>query len=85
MKERRNLWVVIVLAVLLVGALAYIGIGEYASGKVVKENTIYQQGIQVGYEQTVIQIANSAVTCQQVPLVVGNQTINLIWVECLQF
>lgn len=83
MKER-SVWVVVVLAVLLVGALIYIGVDKYFDWKVNKDNTIYQQGIEFGYQQTVIQLAKSAATCQQVPLVVGNQTINIIAVDCLQ-
>ena len=84
MKERINLWIVVILVVLLVAALAYIGIGKYSTGRAVKDNTIYQQGIQLGYQEAVLQIANSAITCQQVPLVVGNQTVNVVWVECLK-
>ncbi len=37
-----------------------------------------------GYEQAVIQVAQQAATCQQVPLRVGNETINIIAVECLR-
>jgi hypothetical protein len=37
-----------------------------------------------GYEYAILQIAEQAATCQQVPLTIGEQTINLIAVECLQ-
>ncbi len=83
MKEK-NTWFVIVLAILLAAALIYIGVEKYSDWKADRDNTIYQQGIQYGYQQTVLQIANSASTCQQVPLVVGNQTMNVIWINCLQ-
>lgn len=79
----KSVWSVVILVILLAAALIYIGVDKYSDWKVNKDNTIYQQGIQVGYQQTVLQIANSAVTCQQVPLVVGNQTVNIIWVDCL--
>ncbi len=37
-----------------------------------------------GYEQAIIQIAQQAVSCQQVPLRIGNETMNIIWVDCLR-
>ena len=43
-----------------------------------------QEGFQIGYQQAKIDIIQMAVTCQQVPILLGNQTINLIAVECLQ-
>jgi len=82
MKER-NVWVIAILAFLLIAAVSYIAIDKYSDKKVERDNLIYQQGVQTGYQQTVIQIANSVSTCQQVPLVVGNRTINIVWIECL--
>lgn len=82
MKES-NVWVIAILAFLLIAAVAYIAIDKYSDKKVERDNLIYQQGVQTGYQQTVIQIANSVSTCQQVPLVVGNRTINIVWIECL--
>jgi hypothetical protein len=89
MKDNKSvLWVVMILAVLLVGALVYIGVDKYSAWKQNKENNLFQQGVQSGYQQgyqqAVLQIANGAVTCQQVPLVVGDKTINLIAVDCLK-
>ena len=43
----------------------------------------YQQGIQDGYNRAIIQIVQQAITCNQIPLTVGNKTINLIAVGCL--
>jgi len=37
-----------------------------------------------GYQIAILDIMQQAVTCQTVPLTFGNQTINLIAVECLQ-
>ena len=37
-----------------------------------------------GYQISILSIIQEAVQCKQVPLVFGNQTINLIAVECLQ-
>lgn len=36
-----------------------------------------------GYEYAILQIAQQASECQQVPLTIGNQTINLVSVDCL--
>ena len=44
---------------------------------------LYQQGAQDGYEQGIIQVAQQALTCQEVPLRIENQTISLIAVDCL--
>ncbi len=85
--------ITIALAVLLVIAGGYIGIGKYNSYKQEKDLEVFQQGAQYGYEQAVVQIAGMAVSCEQVPLNVGpqgddpegpNQIINMIAVDCLQ-
>ena len=68
------------LIVLLVLALGYIGFGMYSSW-----NQANQLGsAQYGYSQAILSIAQQAATCQQVPLMVGNDTINIIWIDCLQ-
>jgi len=76
--------ITIILAISLVLALGYIGIGKYSAYKQEKELGVFQQGAQYGYEQAVVQIAGMAVSCEQVPLQIENQTINMIAVECLQ-
>ena len=45
---------------------------------------IYNQGAQYGYEQAIIQVAQQVATCQQIPLKVQDQTINIVAVDCLQ-
>jgi len=72
-----------VVAVLLICAVGYIGYGFYAQAKVQKEISVFQQGAQYGYEQGIIQVAQQAATCQQVPLNIGNETVNVIGVDCL--
>ena len=93
MKISKQKLVIIILAVLLVIAGGYIGMIKYNDVKQEKDLGIYQQGAQYGYEQAVVQIAQMAVSCEQVPLNVGpsrddparpNQTINMIAVDCLQ-
>lgn len=75
---------IITLAILLVIAAGYIGLGKYNNWKQQGQIEVFQQGAQYGFEQAVIQVAQQAVTCEQVPLRIENQTINMIAVECLQ-
>ena len=76
--------VVVVLLVLLLGALGYIGYNYYTASKTAQQNTLLQTGAQYGYQQAVVDLAQLAVTCQQVPIRVENQTINMIAVDCLR-
>jgi len=76
--------VVAVLIVLLALSLGYIGYSSYSARSLEKQVTLYQQGMQEGYEQGIIQVAQQAASCQQVPLRIGNQTLNIVAVECLQ-
>ncbi len=75
---------ILVLAVLLVAAVVYISIGKYNQIKQTEQLNTFQQGAQYGYQQAVLQLAQQAATCQQVPVQVGNQSISLVAVECLQ-
>ena len=76
--------ITITLAVLLILALGYIGLVKYSDYKQKNNLEVYQQGARYGYEQAIVQIVQQATTCQQVPLRVENQTINMIAVNCLQ-
>ena len=73
---------IIILSVLLVITLVYIAFSEYGDWKQEKELGIFQQGAQYGYEQAFIQIVEQALTCEQVPLRIGNDTINVRAVGC---
>jgi len=81
MREQRIILVLIILLVLTVG---YIVFSKYSDWKQEKDLERFQQGSQQGYEQAIIQIVQQAATCQQVPLRVEDQTINIIAVDCLQ-
>lgn len=81
MSKNKNI-VIIVLVVLLVIAALYIGYSWYANYQLQNQISVYQQGAQAGYEQAIIQVVQQAVTCVQVPLRVGNQTINIVAVDC---
>jgi len=64
--------------------LALIIISTFTILVIRNERRNFEEGANFGYEQVIIQITNQAVTCNQVPLSIGNQTINLIAVECLK-
>jgi len=74
--------------IILILTIGYIGFGKYSRWKQEKDLERFQQGLQQGlqqgFEQAIIQVVQQATTCQQVPLRVENQTINIIAVECLQ-
>jgi len=82
-KFKKQTIVIGILAVLLIVAGSYIGMGKYNEWRSEKEFGLFQQGAQYGYEQAVVQIAGMAISCEQVPLRVENQIINLIAVDCL--
>jgi len=63
---------IIVLAVLLAVAFGYIGFIEYQKYNNQQQLSVFQQGAQYGYEQAIIQVAQQAVTCEQVPLRIEN-------------
>ncbi len=65
-------------------AVSYIVGQGYTKIKQQEQLAVFEEGTQYGYEQAIIQIVRQAVTCQQVPLTVQNQTINLIAIDCLQ-
>jgi len=83
---KRNLTIIVIvlLLILLVVAIVYIIYDKYTIFKQQREFSAFQQGAQAGYEQAIIQVAQQASTCNQVPLRLGNQTMNIIWVDCLQ-
>ncbi len=84
METNKQTKIIIALAILLVVTFCYMGINKYNDVKQNKQLEIYQEGVQYGFEQTIIQIAQMAVTCEQVPLRIENQTINMVAVDCLQ-
>ncbi|MBT6689745.1 hypothetical protein HN903_00255 [archaeon] len=75
---------VYVLSLLLVGTLGFVGYSYYSSVQFDKQVTAYQEGGQAGYEEALAQVFQQAQSCQQVPLTIENNTINMIAVECLQ-
>ena len=51
--------------------------------KIEKESYIFQQGVQYGYNQTIIGIVQQAITCEPVSLNIENSTFELIAIKCL--
>ena len=79
-KDKRDVLVLslFLIIVLLLGVVGYTLLLKPAiSGLVTQERN---QGIQY----TITAIAQQAATCKTVSLPVGNQTMDLIWVNCLQ-
>ncbi len=72
-----------VLIILLVLAVGYIVYDKYSQFQERERFSAYQQGLQVGYEQAVVQIAQQATTCNQIPLIIENKSIEIVAVECL--
>ncbi len=83
-KKDKQKIALVVLTVLLIIAAGYIVLGEYQRVMSQEQLTAYQLGVQAGYEQAVIQLIQQVSTCQQVPVTLNNQTVNVIAVACLQ-
>jgi len=84
MKENKNKVVIVALiavVVLLLGIIAYTFLLQPAlTGFVAGEQS---KGVQYGVLYAISTIMQQGTTCQQVPLTNGNQTMNFIWVDCL--
>lgn len=80
MAEKKSIWVILILVILLIIAFVYIGIAEISKARA----KVYTDGAKVGYQEAIIEIANAAAACREVPLVVENQTMNLVWTQCLK-
>ncbi len=76
--------IIVILAIIVIVAAGYIGFDKYQTYTQQQELTAFQQGANYGYQQAIIQVAQQAkTTCQPVPLIVQDQTINIIAVDCL--
>jgi hypothetical protein len=76
-KTRLLIWILVAVIVLLVGFIGYVfavqpAITGYAVDRQVE-----------GFQYAILSIMQQATTCQPVPLVAGNQTINVIAIDCL--
>jgi hypothetical protein len=83
-KMSRQKVALIAVTIALVLCASYIAVTEYQKIRDQEQLSAYQLGAQYGYQQAVIQLMQQVSTCQQVPVMYGNQTINVIAVACLQ-
>jgi hypothetical protein len=83
-KNKSVVITIIVLVILLLGAVGFIVFDQYSEWKQQKDSSLFQQGMQTGYEQAIAQLYQGASNCQQVPVTYDNQTINVVALECLE-
>lgn len=76
-KEKLKTIIIIVLAMIILVSALFIGISKY--------NQVQQlKGAKIGYEQCIVDVMNQVSTCQPVPLIFNEQTINIVAIDCLQ-
>lgn len=76
--------IIIILALLLSSAVAYIAEDKYHQFQDTQRALGAQEGFKEGYQKAILEISQLASTCQQVPLVIGNTTLNVVAVDCLR-
>lgn len=88
---KKQTWIIVVLAVLLVIALGIIAVTQIRAYNIDKRITeqqekqaIYNQGATDGYAAAIQQLMQEASTCNAVPVYSENVTMNLVATECLQ-
>jgi len=79
-KNQKSQKLVMILSILLIAAILFIAVTQIIQAK----QKIYKQGMQAGYEFAITQIIQQLLTCNPVPLYMGNVTVNAIAVECTQ-
>jgi len=75
---------VIVLLILFICAVGYICYDKYNESRVAKERDIFQQGMNLGYQQSVVSLYQQAIKCEPIPVTVDNRTIMMIALNCLR-
>jgi hypothetical protein len=83
-KDKRDKLILILALIIgaLLVALAFIFLINPAVNGMV--TGMVTQGQSQGYNYAVQQLFSLGVQCQQIPVTVGNQTINLIAIECIK-
>lgn len=75
------MWIMLVVILVLLMFIAYAFFIQPAyTGFVANRQN---EGIQFGVQNAILQIAQQAAACQQVPLTIGNQTVVVIGTHCL--
>jgi len=70
------------IAIIVLAVIILLGSTLFAVGSIVNKSTM--NGMQIGFDQAIVAVAQSVATCQVTPLQVGNQTINIVATECLK-
>ena len=76
--------VILILSILLLGALGYIGYVKYNEYSQQKQQQQILGYASLGYQQAIVDIASLATSCEPVPLIIGNETIEMVAVACIQ-
>lgn len=72
---------IVFLSLVFLAAL-YLGFRGY---QITNERVIvFQNGANYGYEQAILQVMNLSIQCQPFPIFVGNYSVDLIAIDCLQ-
>ena len=72
----KNKLIILGLIVLVILLIGYITMDKYSQNK-------FLEGFQIGSDEAIFQIAKQSLSCQIIPLVINNQTVRLINVDCL--
>jgi len=80
--KRERTGMVVGILILVVVLLLLVVVYAFAIRPAITGYTVKMQN--QGYAFAIAQMMEQAVTCQTVPLTFGNQTINMVAVECLQ-
>lgn len=81
-KERKKILIItLIVIVLLVGA--YFGYRAYYNMRADRNLYIFEQGMEYGYTQAILQVINISYNCEPFPVYAGNESRELISVDCL--
>ena len=80
----KNIIIIGILATCLLLTVGYIAINVYQERQMQRDRNMYNDGFVTSYNEVVSNLFELAITCQQIPIELENNTINLIAVECLQ-
>ena len=82
-KERLIFGILILISLILLGLVLYFIVVPSITGNAISSQQTPNTEYQDGYNAAVIQLLNEASTCAQVSVYAGNESMNLIWVDCL--
>lgn len=86
MKAKRvNKWVVVstVLVIVLLCVITYFAVSEYKERKDAELLESFQKGAEYGYAIAISQLMGAAESCEPVDVFLGNETMQVISVNCI--